>query len=191
VVRGREGVLRIEKRIAFVLAVAAALTAAALAPSDAHDAASQAWPAFVLVAGRLVIGALAAEDGLFAAAGATVARMPGGGVRLLAVLLLFEACVTAVLNLDTAVVFLTPVLLHAARRATPWSRRGAVSLRRRLHGELRLAASPRIEPDKPDRARAGPRPRSSLRGADAARVDRRRRDDDRRARTRVSGNAQA
>jgi arsenical pump membrane protein len=91
-------------------------TAAALAPSNAHAAASQAWPAFVLVAGLLVIGALAAEDGLFAAAGSAVARMPGGGVRLLAVLLLFEACVTAVLNLDTAVVFLTPVLLHAARR---------------------------------------------------------------------------
>ena len=42
--------------------------------------------------------------------------MPGGAVRLLAVLLLLEACVTAVLNLDTAVVFLTPVLLHGARR---------------------------------------------------------------------------
>jgi arsenical pump membrane protein len=70
----------------------------------------------VLVAGLLVVGALAADDGLFAAAGAAVARLPGGGLRLLVVLLLFEACVTAVLNLDTAVVFLTPVLLHAARR---------------------------------------------------------------------------
>jgi arsenical pump membrane protein len=115
-VRGSQGVLRIAKRVAFILAVGAALTAAALSPSDAHAAASQAWPAFVLVAGLLVNGALAAEDGLFAAAGATVARMPGSDVRLLAVLLLFEACVTAVLNLDTAVVFLTPVLLQAARR---------------------------------------------------------------------------
>jgi arsenical pump membrane protein len=35
---------------------------------------------------------------------------------LLAALLLLEAAVTAVLNLDTAVVFLTPVLLQAARR---------------------------------------------------------------------------
>ena len=35
---------------------------------------------------------------------------------LLAALLLIEAAVTAVLNLDTAVVFCTPVLLHAARR---------------------------------------------------------------------------
>ena len=36
---------------------------------------------------------------------------------LLVVLLLIEAVVTAVLNLDTAVVFMTPVLLHAARAA--------------------------------------------------------------------------
>ena len=87
-----------------------------LAPSHAASAAAQAWPAFVLVAGLLVVGALAAEDGLFAAAGGQLARLPGGGMRLLTLLLLFEACVTAVLNLDTAVVFLTPVLLHAARR---------------------------------------------------------------------------
>jgi arsenical pump membrane protein len=87
-----------------------------VAPEDARGASSQAWPAFVLVSGLLVIGTLAAADGLFAAAGAAVARLPGGGLSLLTVLLLFDACVTAVLNLDTAVVFLTPVLLHAARR---------------------------------------------------------------------------
>jgi arsenical pump membrane protein len=92
------------------------VVAAALAPADAQGASLQAWPAFVLVAALLIIGALAAEDGLFAAAGARVARLPGSGLRLLTALLLFEACVTAVLNLDTAVVFLTPVLLHAARR---------------------------------------------------------------------------
>ena len=48
-------------------------------------------------------------------------REPGSPTRraaplgLLAGLLLAEAVVTAVLNLDTAVVFMTPVLLHAAR----------------------------------------------------------------------------
>jgi arsenical pump membrane protein len=75
----------------------------------------QAWPAFALVAGLLLIGATAAREGLFAAAGAFVARAPGGAFALLAGLLLVEAVVTAVLNLDTAVVFMTPVLLHAAR----------------------------------------------------------------------------
>jgi arsenical pump membrane protein len=76
---------------------------------------AQAWPAFALVAGLLLIGAAAAREGLFAATGARVALAPGGSLGLLAGLLLVEALVTAVLNLDTAVVFMTPVLLHAAR----------------------------------------------------------------------------
>ena len=82
----------------------------------AHAAFSQAWPAFALVAGLLLVGAAAAREGLFARAGALAARAPGGAFALLAALLLVEAAVTAVLNLDTAVVFMTPVLLHAARR---------------------------------------------------------------------------
>jgi arsenical pump membrane protein len=91
------------------------VVAAAITPARTASATSQAWPAFVLVAGLLVIGALAADEGLFAAAGERISRLPGGGIRLLVALLLFEALVTAVLNLDTAVVFLTPVLIHAAR----------------------------------------------------------------------------
>jgi arsenical pump membrane protein len=83
--------------------------------ADVHAAFAQAWPAFALVAGLLLIGAAAAREGLFAAAGAAVARGPGGPFALLAGLLVVEALVTAVLNLDTAVVFMTPVLLHAAR----------------------------------------------------------------------------
>jgi arsenical pump membrane protein len=80
-----------------------------------HAAFSQAWPAFALVAGLLLIGATAAREGLFEEAGALAARVRGGGTVLLASLLLVTAAITAVLNLDTAVVFLTPVLLHAAR----------------------------------------------------------------------------
>ena len=83
--------------------------------SNAHAAFSQAWPAFALVAGLLLIGAAAARENLFAAAGAAVARMRGGAFVLLAGLLVVEAVITAVLNLDTAVVFMTPVLVHAAR----------------------------------------------------------------------------
>ena len=93
----------------------AAVVAAALAATDAHAAFSQAWSAFALVAGLLLVGAAAAREGVFEAAGTAVARLPGGTVTLLAALLLLEAAVTAVLNLDTAVVFVTPVLLHAAR----------------------------------------------------------------------------
>jgi arsenical pump membrane protein len=83
--------------------------------AHAHEAFSQAWPAFALVAGLLLVGAAAAREGLFSELGAIAARTPGGGPALLASLLLVTAAVTAVLNLDTAVVFLTPVLLHAAR----------------------------------------------------------------------------
>jgi arsenical pump membrane protein len=88
----------------------------AVAPAAAAASLGQAWPAFALVAGLLLIGAAAAREGFFAAAGACVARAPGGARTLLAGLLVGEAIVTAVLNLDTAVVFVTPVLLHAARR---------------------------------------------------------------------------
>ncbi len=86
------------------------------APRDAAAAAAQAWPPFVLVAGLLLIGLVAAGEGVFEAAGAFAAALPGGGAGLFAALLALVAAVTAVLNLDTAVVFLTPVLLHAARR---------------------------------------------------------------------------
>jgi arsenical pump membrane protein len=95
---------------------AAAIVAAATAAGDAHAAFSQAWPAFALVSGLLLVGAAAAREGVFEAAGTAVARLPGGTASLLVALLLLEAAVTAVLNLDTAVVFVTPVLLHAARQ---------------------------------------------------------------------------
>jgi arsenical pump membrane protein len=76
----------------------------------------QSWPPFVLIAGLLLIGLLANRDGLFAWGGWRLQRLPGGGVALLGAALLLDAVVTAVLNLDTAVVFLTPVLVFAARR---------------------------------------------------------------------------
>lgn len=78
--------------------------------------AGQAWPPFVLVAGLLLIGAAASADGLFEAVGTRLARTRLGRRSLLLALLALVAVVTAVLNLDTAVVFLTPVLVHAARR---------------------------------------------------------------------------
>ena len=76
----------------------------------------QSWPPFVLIAGLLLIGLLANRDGLFAWGGARLEALPGNGLALLGAALLLDAVVTAVLNLDTAVVFLTPVLVFAARR---------------------------------------------------------------------------
>jgi arsenical pump membrane protein len=63
----------------------------------------------------LLVGLVAADDGLFEAAGARLARLPGGELVLYVSLLALVAGVTAVLNLDTSVWFLTPVLVVAAR----------------------------------------------------------------------------
>jgi arsenical pump membrane protein len=78
--------------------------------------AQQTWPPFALVAGLLLIGKVTAADGLFEALGARLAQARLGSRGLLIALLALVAVVTAVLNLDTSVVFLTPVLIHAARR---------------------------------------------------------------------------
>jgi arsenical pump membrane protein len=78
-------------------------------------AAAQVWPAFALVAGLLLVGVVAERDGLFAAAGSGLARLPTGTRTTFVLGLCLVATVTAVLNLDTSVFFLTPVLLHLAR----------------------------------------------------------------------------
>ncbi len=95
---------------------AAALLAATLGPGQAGAAARQDWPPFVLVTGLLLLGLVARHDGLFDAAGATMARLSRGGFSLLVLAAVLVAVVAAVLNLDTAVTFLTPVLVVAARR---------------------------------------------------------------------------
>jgi arsenical pump membrane protein len=106
------------RRLGWLLA-AAGLAGAAIAfavrPADAARAAGQDWSPFVLVAGLLVIGLVANGDGLFAAAGQRLARLPGNGVVLFCGSVLLVSAVTATLNLDTSVAFLTPVLVHAAR----------------------------------------------------------------------------
>ena len=56
--------------------------AAALRPVAARSAAAQDWPPFVLVAGLLLIGLVADDDSLFAAAGHRLARSAPSGVLL-------------------------------------------------------------------------------------------------------------
>jgi len=73
------------------------------------------WSPFVLVAGLLLVGLVAEGDGLFRTAGSHIARLAPNGVALFVGASVLVALVTAVLNLDTSVVFLTPVLAHAAR----------------------------------------------------------------------------
>jgi arsenical pump membrane protein len=74
------------------------------------------WPPFVLVAALLAIGQVAHSAGLFELASTRLARMPGPPAVLLLACLALVALVTAVLNLDTAAVFMTPVLIATARR---------------------------------------------------------------------------
>ena len=76
----------------------------------------QTWPPFVLILGLLMIGVAASSEGLFEAVGSHLARLPGNRLSLFASMMALVAVVTVVLNLDTSVVFLTPILLHVARR---------------------------------------------------------------------------
>jgi arsenical pump membrane protein len=84
--------------------------------THARSALAQAWPPFVLVAGLLLIGLVAGRDGLFDAAASRLVRLPGPPVVLLLACFALVATVTALLNLDTSAVFLTPVLVKTARR---------------------------------------------------------------------------
>jgi hypothetical protein len=70
---GRGGV-----RGGMVLATAGtlgAVLAAVFDHGDAGSAANQDWPPFVLVSGLLLVGLVADESGLFAAAGRALARV--------------------------------------------------------------------------------------------------------------------
>jgi arsenical pump membrane protein len=98
------------------LALPAMAAAVALDGPAVRGAASQDWPPFVLVAGLLTLGLVARADGLFDAAGAVLGDVARGGWSLFAGAAVLVAVVTALLNLDTAVAFLTPVVVLAARR---------------------------------------------------------------------------
>lgn len=76
---------------------------------------SHSWQPFVLITGLLLIGHVAAREGLFESVGRLVARTPGNDVTLFVVTMVAVAIITALLNLDTSVVFMTPVALHAVR----------------------------------------------------------------------------
>ncbi len=94
-----------------------ALTAAvAASPDSALASAGQDYPAFVLVAGLLLVGLVADDDGLFEAAGTRLAQLAPSALTLFAGATVMIGLVTATLNLDTSVVFLTPVLVYAARK---------------------------------------------------------------------------
>ncbi len=97
------------------LGVAATIAALVAAPDETRAAAAQNWPPFVLVAGLLLVGLVAERDGLFAAGGQVLARLAPNGLVLYAGTAVLVVTATTLLNLDTSVTFLTPVLVYAAR----------------------------------------------------------------------------
>jgi arsenical pump membrane protein len=98
-----------------IVGIVGAALAWAVDHTAAHAATSQVWSPFVLVTGLLLVGLVADQDGLFAALGARLASLAPNGLALFAGASLIVVTVTALLNLDTSVVFVTPVLVYAAR----------------------------------------------------------------------------
>ncbi|MDX6368091.1 MAG: arsenical pump rane protein [Nocardioidaceae bacterium] len=82
-----------------------------------EDELSRLWPVVAFLAAILVLAKLCADEGLFRAAGAWMARgCRGHPQRLLVYVFTVGAVVTAVLSLDATVVLLTPVVFATAAR---------------------------------------------------------------------------
>ncbi|NUR63903.1 MAG: arsenic transporter [Catenulispora sp.] len=100
----------------------------AVTPHEAWSEITALAPTVGFLAAVLVLAQLCADEGLFAAAGAAMARMASAGSdahgphprrarRLLLAVFVVAALTTAVLSLDATVVLLTPVVLATTVRA--------------------------------------------------------------------------
>jgi arsenical pump membrane protein len=89
----------------------------AISVADTEDELRRLWPVLAFLAAILVLAKLCADEGLFRAAGAWMARgCRGRPRRLLVYVFAVGAVVTAVLSLDATVVLLTPVVFATAAR---------------------------------------------------------------------------
>jgi arsenical pump membrane protein len=109
-----------------VPAAALVLLIGAVSTGHARDETMRIAPVVGFLAAVLVVSVMCAEEGVFDAVGASLARWAGGGTRsgdgasgsrLLLAVFGAAAVTTAVLSLDTTVVLLTPVVLVSAHRA--------------------------------------------------------------------------
>ncbi|HEY0448547.1 SLC13 family permease [Actinophytocola sp.] len=101
-----------------VVAVPVALLlvgAGAILVADAVGEVARLAPVVGFLAAVLVLAKLCDDEGLFAAAGALMARAGGPG-RLLVLVFVIASVTTAVLSLDATVVLLTPVVFATAAR---------------------------------------------------------------------------
>jgi len=104
--------------VAAVPAALIVLVAGAVSWPHARDELARLGPVVGFLAAVLALAEMCAEEGLFVALGAVVARRAHGRPRgLLLGVFVAASITTAVLSLDTTVVLLTPVVLVTARRA--------------------------------------------------------------------------
>ena len=102
---------------AAVPAAAVVIVTGALPWSQARTEAGRLLPVLAFLGAILVVGHVCQREGLFAAAGARLARASRGSpVRLLGGVFGLASVTTAVLSLDTTVVLLTPVVHDTATR---------------------------------------------------------------------------
>ncbi|WP_030622556.1 SLC13 family permease [Streptomyces sclerotialus] len=103
---------------AVAVPAAAVVVAAGAIPLDhAREEAARLGPVIGFLAAVLVLARLCADEGLFEACGAWMARAAAGRPRkLLAAVFVLASAITAVLSLDATVVLLTPVVLATAAR---------------------------------------------------------------------------
>jgi arsenical pump membrane protein len=103
--------------VAGVPAAALVIVTGTISSGDTEDELGRLWPVVAFLAAILVLAKLCADEGLFSAAGAWMARgCRGRPRRLLVFVFAVGAVVTAVLSLDATVVLLTPVVFATAAR---------------------------------------------------------------------------
>ena len=104
--------------VAAVPAAAVVVVIGAVTPATAWAEIRTLLPVVAFLAAVLVLSHLCAAEGLFAAAGALMARVARGRrQRLLVAVFVAASLVTAVLSLDATVVLLTPVVFATAARS--------------------------------------------------------------------------
>jgi arsenical pump membrane protein len=103
--------------VAAVPAAAIVLGVGAVSWSDVHAESSRLLPVVLFLAAILALSGLCNAEGLFTAAGASLARgARGSPQRLLVGVFVVASLVTATLSLDATVVLLTPVVFATAAR---------------------------------------------------------------------------
>ena len=105
-----------EAAVAVPCALVALLSGATDLPTARHSVAALA-PTVAFLAAILAFGQLCAAEGVFGYLGSLTARLSGGlPSRLLWLVVVFAAVITATLTLDATVVLVTPVVLATTVR---------------------------------------------------------------------------